>query len=154
MVQWLPKVEDLNLKTVLVRALSVKWAKPVAAPALIDEFYRAPSGSGLKWAIGNALSVVADDQVFDKVVHLVRDKQHGKAREMLAVALGNMKDLRSADVLIELLGDEEVAGHALIALGKLKVQRARLDIERFLDHPKAWVRAEARRALARIDKAG
>jgi len=39
--------------------------------------------------------------------------------------LGNEENARCDDVLIELLVDEDVAGHAVIALGKLKDQRAR-----------------------------
>jgi len=38
-------------------------------------------------------------------------------------------------------------------LGKLKAEKARPYIERFLDHPKAWVRREAKKALAKLDKA-
>ena len=71
---------------------------------------------------------------------------------MLAAALGNMKSAVAVDVLIELLNDDEVAGHALMALGKLKAFKARLHIERFLDHGKPWVRKEARKALAKLIK--
>jgi HEAT repeat protein len=154
LLRWLPRIDDLNVREEIVRTLSVKWAKPAAAPVLIKEFQKVDDPVGLyKWAIGNALSVVADDSVFDDIVKLVKDKQHGRAREMVAVALGNMKDPRAVDVLIELLEDDEVAGHALIALGKQKDDRARQYIEPFLEHPKAWVRKEAKRALAKIDKA-
>jgi HEAT repeat protein len=52
-----------------------------------------------------------------------------------------------------LLKDEEVAGHALIAIGKLKADKAKSYIKPFLEHPKSWVRKEAKRALAKIDKA-
>jgi HEAT repeat protein len=112
-----------------------------------------PSGTALKWAIGNALSVVADDHVFNEIVGLIKDKSHGRAREMLAVALGNMKDPRAVDVLVRLLADEEVAGHALIALGKLRATQSRPQVEAFLSHQKSWVRQEAKRALSKIDKA-
>lgn len=37
---WLPRMENLAVKEDIVRALSVPWAKPVAAPALIAEFHR------------------------------------------------------------------------------------------------------------------
>jgi HEAT repeat protein len=70
---------------------------------------------------------------------------------MLAVALGNMVDVRAADLLLKLLHDEEVVGHALIALGKLKVQKARPQIESLLKHRKPWVRKEAQKALASLD---
>lgn len=151
LLKWLPVVSNPYAKESLVRALSVPFAKS-AAPVLVEEFRRASAAqSGLKWAIGNALSVVADETVFDDVAELVRDQRHGKAREMLAVALGNMSKASAAvDVLLDLLKDGEVAGHAIIALGKLKAGSAREAIEVFLKDPKPWVRKEAARALKAI----
>lgn len=155
LMRWLPRISDRRVKEGIVRSLTVKWAKPLAAPLLIEEFLRAGDPwHGLKWAIGNALSVVADDSVFEDLVRLVRDKSHGRAREMLAVALANMRNPQAIDVLIELLDDEDIAGHALLALRKLgkKAATARPHIERFLNHPKTWIRKEAQRALAKMDK--
>lgn len=155
LLRWLARVNDVRVKEDIVRTLSVPWASPIAAPALIDEYRRAqdPTGTGLKWVIGNGLSIVADDRVFDELVELVQDRQHGRAREMVAVALGNMRNPRAVEVLVALLADDEVAGHALIALGKLKAKQARSHVERFLAHPKAWVRQEAKRTLTKIDRA-
>jgi HEAT repeat protein len=72
---------------------------------------------------------------------------------MLAVALGNMKDPRAVEVLIALLEDEGVAGHAIVALGKLKSLQAIPYIEPFQNHPRTWIRKEAKRAIAKIEKA-
>jgi hypothetical protein len=154
LINWLPLIKNQRLKESIVRALSVPWAKPVAALPLIAEFKNAVglTSDSLKWAIGNALSIVADDNVFNEIAELVKDKRHGKAREMLAIALGNMKGPRTVDLLIELLSDDQVAGHALMSLGKLKAQKARPNIELLLNHPKPWVRKEAKRALAKLDK--
>jgi len=158
LLKWLPLVDNLAVKRTLVQVLTVKWARPVAAHPLIEEYLKVPIDTVddmsmlFKWEIGSALSVVADASVFDEVVALVRDRRHGWARQMLAVALGNMKDPRVVGVLIDLLDDEEVAGHALVALRKLAPVEARGAIERFVDHPKTWVRNEARRAVAKIDK--
>ena len=156
LLRWLPQIENMDVKEDIVRALSVSWAKPVAAPVLIDEFRKIQneSSTGIKWAIANALSVVANDRVFADIVDLAQDPKHGTARQMLAVSLGNMKDSRAQDVLINLLDDDEVAGHAIMGLGKLKSKKAHQAIERFLNHPKTWVRNEAKKALAKIDKAG
>src|SRR5262249_28304909 len=134
-------------------ALSDRWAKPIAAPALIEEFIRADDSSSgrLRWTIANALEVVADDSVFDDIVRLLRDKKCGKARQMLALALGNMKRRDAVLVLTELLQDDEVAGHAIIALGKLKAKEARSAVEPFLHRGKAWVCKEARRAIKKMD---
>ncbi len=158
LLEFLPRVEDIAIKEGIVRALTVKEASGIAAKPLLLEFERLNSTmpsreASLKWAIGNALSVVATDEVFNDVERLVTDKKHGKAREMLAVALGRMKDRRAVDVLIKLLTDEMVAGHAIIALGKLRAKEARAAIVPFLDHPEPWVRKEARRTLDKIDKA-
>jgi HEAT repeat protein len=155
LLKWLPRIDNLDVEEAIVRALTVPWAKSIAAPALIAEFHKVQNESniGIKWAIANALSVVADDRVFIEIVDLVSDHRHGKAREMLALSLGNMKDPRAQDVLIGLLDDEEVAGHAIMALGKLKSIKAYQTIERFLNSPKAWVRKEAKKALLEIAKA-
>lgn len=153
LLKWLPAIENVDIKEAIVRALSVPWAKPTAARPLIAEFHATSEpASGLKWTIGNALAVVADDDVFNEIAELVRDKRHGKAREMLAVALGNMADLRAVDLLLELLRDDEVVGHVLIALGKLKIEKARPLVESLLNHPKPWVRNEAQKTLAKLDK--
>ncbi len=155
LLHWLHRVQNDDVKEDIARALTVRWAKPSGARPLIEEFRKAqdPQGTGLKWAMGNALSEVADDSVFDQIVELVRDKRHGRAREMLALALGNMRNPKAVDILVELLDDEEMAGHAVMGLGKLKAKRAKPHIERFLSHPKAWIRREAKRALAKIDRA-
>lgn len=153
LLKWLPQIEDLRVKESIVRALSIKWAKPIAAPTLIKEFIQiTDSENQCKWAIGNALSVVADDSVFEEIVELVQEKEHGVARQMVEVALGNMKDPRAVDVLLELLHDDQVAGHAIFALGKIKSFKARPYIEPFLNNDKSWVRKEAKRALEKINK--
>jgi len=156
LLKWLSRVSSPDVKETIVRTLSVPWAKE-AAPALFREFREAAeppaNETTWKWAIGNAFSVIADDTIFNDLVDLVRDKRHGRDREMLALALGNMKDERAVDVLIELLQDGQVAGHAIIALGKLKAKLAEPYIERFLSDPKTWVRQEATKALKRIRRA-
>lgn len=154
LLEWLPNTSDPSVKEDLVRALSVKWAKPDAAPLLVREFRRVedPSGSGIRWAIGNALAVVADDAVFDELMEIVQDQSYGIARQMVAVALGNMKDSRAVDVLVSLLDDDVVTGHAIMGLGRLKAKRARSSIERYLNHPKPWIRKEAKKAIEKIDK--
>lgn len=157
----LPTIGDPRIKEGAVRALAVREAagNEAVVQALLAEFRAIdvaadPSSQMLKWAIANTLSVVARDSVLGEIAALARDGSHGKAREMLTEALGNMTDPAAVDVLLELLRDDEVAGHALVALGKLKAQRARTAIEPFLDHPKPWVRKEAERALAKIQRGG
>jgi hypothetical protein len=152
LLHWLPRIENEYVKEAIVRALTVKWAKPFAAPALIKEFTRAHRFA-LKWAIGNALEVVVDDSVFADIVRLILDREHGRSREMLVAALGNMKDARALELAITLLGDDALAGYAAIAVGKLKDPRARSHLIPLLEHTDPWIRDRAKRAIKGIDRA-
>ena len=153
LLKWLPLVVESGAKESVVRALSVPWAKQIAAIPLVAEFEKQPKGmSLLKWAIGNALSVVADDSVADDLFALAQDKSHGKAREMIVVALGNLRDARTYEVLTRLLEDDEVCGHAIIAIANSNARQAVPSIRRFTTHPKAWVREKAKKAIAKLTR--
>jgi HEAT repeat protein len=103
---------------------------------------------------GNALSVIAGADLFDDLVRLLRTKEHGQARQMLAVALGTTRDRRAIQVLLDLLDDEDVVGHAVIGLGKLHPGPEVWDrVAPLLAHRKPWVRKEAAKLLKKIDRA-
>lgn len=159
LIEWLQEVDSRvdaadrsKVREGLVRALSVPAARPAAAPVLVREFRQArdPAGLGFGWVVGNALSVVADDSVFDEIAGLVNDRGFGKARQMVVLGLGRSKDARAVPLLVGLLGDEDVVAHAVMALGKLRPRGVRPAVQRLLDHPQALVRREARKTLARL----
>lgn len=155
LLSWLSRVENRAVKEDVVRSLTVEWARPQAAPLLVEEFRRVDDSEeevGLRWAIGNALAEVADDEVFEDVADLASDARWGRSREMVTVALGNMSDPRAVEVLRELLHDEQVAGYAVMALEKLGASETRSDIEPLLDHPAAWVRNKAKQTLSKFER--
>jgi HEAT repeat protein len=90
--------------------------------------------------------------MFDEISELVTDARHGKDREMLTVALGNMRNPQAINLLIRLLEDEEVAGHALIALRKRGDPAAVPYVLPFLTHERTWVRNEAKKALNKLTR--
>ena len=153
LVRLLDEVSDESIREGIVRALTTKDARGVADSALLREFRKPSAGKLFRWAVGNALSVVASDKDFDEIAKLVTDPSFGKAREMLAVALGNMKSPRASELAVQLLEDDEMAGHAIIALGKIGDPATRRAVEPFLTHDKAWIRKEAQRTLTKLDKA-
>ena len=69
---------------------------------------------------------------------------------MVALGLGRSKRHEAGQVLIELLEDPVVSGHAVEALTKLRVPEARPGLERMTADNRAWVRRAARRALAKL----
>jgi PBS lyase HEAT-like repeat-containing protein len=155
LVEWLPRIDNPDVKEDIVRALSVKWTPREVAGIMIAEYRKgAPSHTPWRWAIGNALTVLATDAVFDEIVELARDRHYGRSRGPVVESLGNMKNDRAVDVLLELLDDPElsVSLPAVRALGKLgpRARRARAKLEPFAKRPEAWVRKDALKALKRI----
>lgn len=153
LVAALPQVSEMKTLMEVVRVLSVPWATPAATLPLIELFRSVEddTGLGVRWAVGNALDVTWSDNYFDELVELARDGAFGRSREMVVVGLGRSKKPEAGEVLIELLNDPVVSGHAVKALRNLKVPAARPGLERMLDDGRAWVRKEAQRALAALD---
>lgn len=150
LLAWLPRMQNPDVRAQIVTALGVRWARRLAAPALVQEFRREELSSSDRWRVANALAKVATDEVLPEILKLVRERRYGAEREMLAVALGNMRDPAALEELIRLLSDAEVAGHAIIGLRKLGRAEAAAAIRPLLSHPTAWIRAEARKALAKL----
>jgi hypothetical protein len=144
-----------QVREAIARALTVEYAGEHAYKALVREFRKLPDSKdaaqhGLKWALGNAISVTAGAENFDEVVELVEDQRHGSSRGPMVLRLPRLSPSRSVGILLDLLNDDEVAGQAIAALGKVRATEARQHIERFLTHPKGWVRNEAIKALRRL----
>jgi len=155
LLRWLPRAESSAEKEEIVRALSVPWARAEALGPLIEEFRAAPVPGTpkqelLRWAVGNGIEVLWDDAQFDELVELARDRRFGKAREMVVLGLARSNRPEAGEVLVELLDDPVVNGHAVKALGKLSVPQAREGLERMAGDRRAWVRRDAQRALSKL----
>jgi HEAT repeat protein len=157
LVDWLRRVTYRPLKRDIIATLGSRWARPLAAGPLVEEFRRIdPSDdsgdASLRWAISDALERVADESILDGVVEIATSREHGVHRGPAVVALGNMGKARDRVVplLIDLLQDRDVAGYAVMGLGKLKASEALYAIEPFAKHPEGWVRREAKKAIGRM----
>lgn len=141
-----------DVKMILLRLLSVRWVKGNAAEVLLKEFERLPAEDGSRWYFGDALTFLATPSVLENLIAIVTNPANGKAREMFVLALARIRDPRSIETVITLLDDEQVAGHAIVALRKLKATEALDHLARFGDHPKTWVRNEAKKAISALLK--
>ncbi|MFW8744913.1 HEAT repeat domain-containing protein [Mesorhizobium japonicum] len=155
LLRWLGRDVDPSVKEEIVRALSVPWAKPVAVEPLAEQFRSIdgtvdPTGFGLRWVVGNALAAVFDDAHFDLFAELATNRPYGKARQMIVAALGKSRDPRAVTVIAGLIDDPDVDGHAVKALAKFNSPTARLALAGKVDDKRAWVRNEARKALAKF----
>ena len=154
LLHWLKVVDDRSVKEWIIRSMSVSWARPEPIEPLIEEFKRLPGDSTLGWVVGNALDALWDDDYYDSLASLAADRRYGTAREMIVHGLGRSKRPEAVDVLLDLINDPDVDGHATASLRRLRTPRARKAFEAKLADKRAWVRAEARKGLAYLDKKG
>lgn len=146
----LTTISDDADKEFLVRCLGVKGFVE-ASKTLIAEFYKSQNMM-LKWAIGNSLSIISDERVLPEMITIAQEKEHGIARQMLVDGLGAFKNDEVKSVLIGLLADEDVAGHAVSALSKVGDRSCIQYVEPLLSHKTKWIKKEAQKAMARLEK--
>ncbi len=126
LIDWLPRVSDRRVKEAMVRSLAdQKAAQGEGTRRLIAEFHRPEyaDDAGLKWAIGNTVATLALPQDAETIIEILHDRRHGRARQRFCDALVRTRDPRRVDVLIELIDDDEVAGHAIAALPQCTYRR-------------------------------
>ncbi|CAM2877319.1 HEAT repeat domain-containing protein [Hathewaya histolytica] len=84
------------------------------------------------------------------------DKDNILMKELIEVAndygfeVESYDDLKAISILIELLKDDDVNGHAIMALGYFKNDELIKYIEPFLHHEKSWIRKETEKAIKKI----
>jgi HEAT repeat protein len=151
LIQHLDRPYIKTLKERIIRALNARPARGIASKPLVAEYHRLSEEQdpSLRWVIGDTLSDIADDSILEDIEVILRNPNNGKSREMFVLALARMKHPRSLTLLVEMLKDEQLAGHAIIALRKLKAAAARDKIMPFLSHPTPWIRKEAKKFLER-----
>lgn len=154
LVEELSRSRDPRVLEDIVRALSVPWASPLAIGPLIHFFQSDISATppSLRWVVGNALAVLWSDQFFDELSSLALDERYGKAREMIVLGMAKSRRVETTSLLVRLSNDDVTSGHAVRALRKLGDPKAKETFERMLSDKRAWVRGDARAALAALQK--
>lgn len=149
-LKYLTQISDESDKQFLVRCIGVKGFNEVTKP-LINEFLKS-SNVHYKWAIGNTIYNIMDKGALDTLLKIVREKEHGIARQMIVLAIGKMGSQKAIPILLELLNDEDVTGHVITALSNFKDTTLIPHIEPFLNHKIKWISSEAQKAIKKIGK--
>jgi HEAT repeat protein len=148
----LDDTDDPRVKEWIVRCLSVPWAK--AAGGHLVELLPTAAHKGqtaLAWATGNAIGVLANPRIAPSMVDLVLDETLGAARQMIVLALPRVDGVIDAEsVLLRLVSDPEVNGHAVVALARLSRESSRPVLERAATDDRPWVRQAAKRGLKKL----
>lgn len=96
--------------------------------------------------------MIAEDSLFDEIARFVSDKTFGTSRQMFVLGLGRIKKPEAIHLLISLLDQEEVNGHAISALNRLKAVESIEKVRPLVNDPRAWVRTEAKKTVAKFEK--
>jgi HEAT repeat protein len=162
LIRWIDQLRTVDLSDddreylweTLARALTVRQARPAAGPALVVLFREESLAEVTRWTVGNALDTVADPSLLDEMLAIAADRRYGMARQMVVHALGRVgqgqRREEVVDLLIELLDDDTVVAHAIIALTKLRAARAVDAIARHVDSEIPIARKSARTAVAKL----
>ncbi len=140
-----------NYKELIYCALSVKGFYE-ATEVLLNQF-RNTEKISMKWRIGDALYFISDVRYEEEYINIIKDTQNRASRQMVIVLLGKLKSEKAIPELLNLLNDEEVNGHVVMALGYYNKPEFIPYIEPFLRHPKAWIRKEAKRSIEKSKNA-
>ncbi len=137
LLEVLPQVTRPAVKEAIVRSLSTPHARPAAAAPLFEEFRRTSNDAqpSLKWAIGNALSVVSTPKHIEDLLDLAVDRTHGAGRGMLVERLGRISgEPRVEQALINLAEDPDVAFQAMVGIRRRLGPKKAIEILEPLTH--------------------
>ncbi len=138
----------------IVRSLAVKEAIFIGNDPLFDLYNKTSDhDTDLKWVIAHALSVIAIESDYDRIIKAVRDKSNGKSRErFVRGVLCNFNNEESENLLIECLDEPELRIAAIFSLGKRKSKKALPKIKYYSNSGNRDEKKEARKAIKKIGK--
>ncbi|MBI4662372.1 MAG: HEAT repeat domain-containing protein [Verrucomicrobia bacterium] len=131
------------------------------------QLMRRPSGEviprfdcqAVVWTLGESFRRIlrrnrplrSSERFFQRVDAICLDERLGSGRESFTMLLGHYGGASHIPVLIRLLDDPDVAGHAVCALRRLGAAEAAEMVRPFLESPKTWIRREARKFFEKIE---
>ena len=114
----------------------------------------------LIWDLGEAFRRVLKrerrlrgrDKIFGAIERVCLEPRYGKGRESFTMVLGLYGGPGRVPVLMRLLDDPQLCGHALYALRLLGSRGAEGRARALLNSPTAWIRGEAKKYLEKVAK--
>lgn len=162
---WLPRMSLLRPAENIVYVLSVRFAAKQAFPVFAELFRNPPDVTDpwwpptsepereyLRWFLGCGLADFAGPEYADELIALAADRSYGHNRALIVKTLPKTKDPRVPGVLLGLLDDPSVRAFAVEAVGLMRYLPARELVAGLCGDPDENVRAQAKKALKRIDQ--
>ncbi len=120
-------------------------------PMLIEDFHSPSTQNPTRWFIADCLYQIRSKKYIDDYLKIISNSAYGMDRQMIVLLIGKLKVEKAIPVLINLLDDSDVTGHAINALSQYKREEIRPYFERFLNHKNSYYRREAQKAIKKLD---
>ena len=148
-LEYLPKDDDSEWHFTFAKLLATPLAGEEGAQALVQSFFQSQSPHS-KWESGSFLEKNPHPSVASDLIKILENREYGRDRERVAVALAKTRDPRAFDVLSKLVDDPDLTGHVIEAFGIIGDPRAVPLIEPHLSHKMPWIRKMAAKVLKRL----
>lgn len=149
-IKYYKKAKLKNEKRYLLRWFHHKGLEEVV-PMLLED-YCSYNPNIDKWAIGDCLYQIRSKEYIDDYLKIISDFSYGQDRQMIILLVGKLKVEKAIPILINLLEDEGVRLHAIIALGDFKREELRPYFERFQNSTHPGWRKYAKSAIKKLDR--
>ena len=107
-------------------------------------------GEGFRHVLKRSPKLRQHPTLFKHIGALCLDTNNRKGRESFMMLLGQYGGPNQVPMLVSLLADPEVEGHALLGLRSLKAPGGREAAKRLLSDGNAWKRTEAKKYLRKL----
>lgn len=109
-------------------------------------------GEKIRQVVFRSKAYFNSDQI-DRIVHICLDKRAKRGRQSFVMLLGKVKYREQAHALIPLLEDEDVNGHVIDTLYKMRANGYASLIAAFLTHKQTWIRNTAKKYVQKFEAA-
>jgi hypothetical protein len=104
-------------------------------------------GENIRLLLKKRKDIRNSDFLQKEINKIISDKKFGKGREPFALLPGEYKFFSNIETLIKMINDEEIQGHIIISLIKLKVKGLDKEMKVIADTKTGWVSKEAKKYL-------
>lgn len=120
-------------------------------PDLLAEYRSPQSSDTVKWVISDCLYAIRSPKYAKDYIDIINNPAYGINRQMIVLLVGKLHIENAIPDLIDLLEDDIVCLHAIIALGDFKREEFRPIFERFSCDNHSGKRNYAKKALVKLD---
>lgn len=128
--------------------LCVGYDKDELVEMILRSFDAENSPSDL-WEYADLLYTIKNYRYIPQYLQIIRNTSYGTARQMIVLLVGKCKKREVVPILIDLLNDTTVFGHALDALSNFDGEDILGIMRKYADCRVAWVRDIAKKYLSK-----